>query len=340
MTLWRYILRGFLRAILAVFAVIALVIVLFTSVENLRRFGETGVGSGDVVRVTLLQAPEVLYQVFPLVLMLASLVTFLRFARTSELVVMRASGISALRLIAVPVVAALAARRRVRGGRSIPSSPPRSSAARRSSTTSTAAAPPLLLQGGRLAAPGRPERRAVGDPGRADQRRRHGPERGPMHRFDDRRGALLPHRGAAGAADPRRLDPAQRRRVAPRARRQLQPHHRLQRPARPADDADQRGDPRELRPARDRGLLGPRPLHRPDGGVGLLRPAAPSLPADRARQARALRRHGPDRRRLRAAPHPLRADRRDDPARRPRRLRPLLPQGLRRIRSVDAAKSP
>ena len=107
MTLWRYILRGFLRSVFAVFAVIALVIVLFTSVENLRRFGETGAGSGDVVRVTLLQAPEVLYQVFPLVLMLASLITFLRFARTSELVVMRASGISALRLIAVPVVAAL-----------------------------------------------------------------------------------------------------------------------------------------------------------------------------------------------------------------------------------------
>jgi lipopolysaccharide export system permease protein len=106
-TLWRYILRGFLRATLAVFAVIALVIVLFTAVENLRRFGESGVDTGDVLRVTLLQAPEVLYQVFPLVLMLASLVTFLRFARTSELVVMRASGISALRLIAVPVVAAL-----------------------------------------------------------------------------------------------------------------------------------------------------------------------------------------------------------------------------------------
>jgi lipopolysaccharide export system permease protein len=106
-TLWRYILRGFLRAVLATFAVIALVIVLFTTVENMRRFGESGASSGDVLRVTLLQAPEVLYQVFPLVLMLASLVTFLRFARTSELVVMRAAGISALRLIAVPVVAAL-----------------------------------------------------------------------------------------------------------------------------------------------------------------------------------------------------------------------------------------
>jgi lipopolysaccharide export system permease protein len=39
--------------------------------------------------------------------MLASLITFLRFARTSELVVMRASGVAALQLIAVPVVAAI-----------------------------------------------------------------------------------------------------------------------------------------------------------------------------------------------------------------------------------------
>jgi lipopolysaccharide export system permease protein len=108
MTLVRYILRGFLRATLGVFLIIALVILLFTSVENLRRFGESGASAGDVFTITLLQAPEALYQVFPLVLMLASLVLFLRFARTSELVVMRASGISALRLISIPVVAAVA----------------------------------------------------------------------------------------------------------------------------------------------------------------------------------------------------------------------------------------
>lgn len=107
MTLVRYILRGFVRALLAVFAVIALIVVLFTSVENLRRLGESGASAGEVLRVTLLQAPELLYQVFPLVLMLASLVTFLRFARTSELVVMRAAGVSALQLIAVPVLAAI-----------------------------------------------------------------------------------------------------------------------------------------------------------------------------------------------------------------------------------------
>lgn len=107
MTLWRYVLRGFLRSVLGVFLVIAIVILLFGGVENLRRFSDTNATAGDILSITLLEAPETLYQVFPLVLMLGSLATFIGFARTSELVVMRASGISALRLIRVPVVAAV-----------------------------------------------------------------------------------------------------------------------------------------------------------------------------------------------------------------------------------------
>lgn len=108
MTLWRYILARFLRSTLGVFLVISLVVLLFSGVENLRKYADAGAKPGDIVTITLLQAPEVLYQVFPLVLMLASLVTFLGLARTSELVVMRASGISALRLLRVPVLAAVA----------------------------------------------------------------------------------------------------------------------------------------------------------------------------------------------------------------------------------------
>lgn len=108
MTLWSYILGKFLRATLGVFLVISLVVVLFSGVENLRKYGDAGAAPGDILVITLLQSPEVLYQVFPLVLMLASLVTFLGLARTSELVVMRASGISALQLLRVPVLAALA----------------------------------------------------------------------------------------------------------------------------------------------------------------------------------------------------------------------------------------
>lgn len=105
MTLTRYLVACFLRAFLAVQAVIALLVILAALVENLRRFGDAA--ARDAFALTLLQAPEALYQALPLVLMLASLVTFLRLARTSELVVMRAAGVSALRLVAVPALVAL-----------------------------------------------------------------------------------------------------------------------------------------------------------------------------------------------------------------------------------------
>jgi len=107
MTLWRYVLRRFLWTLVAVQGVIVLLVALFGMVENLRRFAGGEAGMGGMVALTLLQSPEVLYAAFPLVLMLASLVTFLRLARTSELVVMRAAGISALRLIGIPMLAAV-----------------------------------------------------------------------------------------------------------------------------------------------------------------------------------------------------------------------------------------
>lgn len=107
MTLRRYVLMAFLRALLAVQGAIALVVSLFASVENLRRFRSEGADLGNILQITLLQLPATLYEIFPLVLMLASLVTFLRLAKESELVVMRASGLSALNLIAIPLGAAI-----------------------------------------------------------------------------------------------------------------------------------------------------------------------------------------------------------------------------------------
>ena len=253
---------------LAVFAVIALVILLFTSVENLRRFGETGASAGDVLRITLLQAPEVLYQVFPLVLMLASLVTFLRFARTSELVVMRAAGVSALRLIAIPVRGGDRARRRSSSRWSTPSSPPRSSAAWRSRTSSATparACSPSPAKASGCARP-TPTGQTVIQAARTNA---DGTilSRVRMHRFDQRRHALRPPRGAGGAADARapgcsRTRPSGSSTPTGRFER-VAAGGRLNLPT----DADQRRDPRQLRAARDRRLLGPRPLHRADGGI-------------------------------------------------------------------------
>lgn len=51
MTLWLYLLRGFLRAVLAVFVVIAVLVLLFGFVENLRRFGEVPSVAGHDLQV-------------------------------------------------------------------------------------------------------------------------------------------------------------------------------------------------------------------------------------------------------------------------------------------------
>jgi lipopolysaccharide export system permease protein len=107
MTLIRYILKRFLFAVLAVQVIIAIIVLLFSGIENMRRYADSEASMGDVARITALQAPEVAYMVFPLVVMLASLATFLGLARSSELVVLRASGVSALRLIAIPMAAGL-----------------------------------------------------------------------------------------------------------------------------------------------------------------------------------------------------------------------------------------
>ena len=266
MTLWRYVLRRFLRALVAVFVVIALVILLFAAVENLRRFGETEASMADILRVTLLQSPEVLYQVFPLVLMLASLVTFLRLARTSELVVMRAAGVSALRLIGIPVSAAV-----VLGAVFVAVVNPFVAA----SIKRGLALEDEFRNAGRSLLSFSPEgvwlrqadpRGPDGDPGGAHQRQRHHPQPGahaplrpegtPYARIEAPAARLVP-----GAWVLEQAVLWERGRGGPLRPRLGGGTHQ------PADRADRRPDPRQLLAAGDGRVLASRPLHRADGGV-------------------------------------------------------------------------
>lgn len=62
---------------------------------------------GRVVGLVLLKLPEAYYELLPLVIILAAVALFLRLARSSELVVLRASGRSALRGLLGPLVVVL-----------------------------------------------------------------------------------------------------------------------------------------------------------------------------------------------------------------------------------------
>ena len=107
MTLARYIAGRFLRMILLVFAGIALLTALVTLAENIRIAAKNNAGVAEALTLTILQSPNILAQAFPLILMLGSLATFLALSRSSEMVIVRASGRSALRMLLGPVMIAV-----------------------------------------------------------------------------------------------------------------------------------------------------------------------------------------------------------------------------------------
>ena len=108
MILSRYMAWKFLMAFLGVAAVIACVVLLIDMVEQLRRFSGQPLRFSEAVLLSALRVPGSLYAVLPLVAILAALAMFVGLARSAELVVVRAIGRSALRVVAAPALVALA----------------------------------------------------------------------------------------------------------------------------------------------------------------------------------------------------------------------------------------
>jgi lipopolysaccharide export system permease protein len=106
MTLTLYIARRFLVGFGLVLSVFFAILFLVEMVEQVRAFGAQGTALGDVALVALLNVPGALYRILPLVTILATIALFLSLARTSELVVTRAAGRSALVTLMAPVVTA------------------------------------------------------------------------------------------------------------------------------------------------------------------------------------------------------------------------------------------
>jgi len=98
-----YFARRFGRSFLIVFAAFFLIYMLLDMIEQIRRFNSDVLGMLGILQVTLLNAPKGLYEILPLMTVLATLVLYLGLARSSELVVTRAAGRSALRSLLAPV---------------------------------------------------------------------------------------------------------------------------------------------------------------------------------------------------------------------------------------------
>lgn len=106
MILHRYFARRFTWTFLATFAGFFLLMILVDLVEQLRRFG-ADVPFGDIMQLSLLNLAGGIYGIMPLIMVLSTLVMFLGLSRSSEMVVTRAAGRSALRSLAAPLVVTL-----------------------------------------------------------------------------------------------------------------------------------------------------------------------------------------------------------------------------------------
>ncbi len=107
MILHYYFARRFIWSFLIITMILYSLVALVDLVDQTRKFGDLGVSFGQLVGLTLLNAPETVNQILPLIMILATIVLFVNFARTSELVATRAAGRSALSALMAPVAVAM-----------------------------------------------------------------------------------------------------------------------------------------------------------------------------------------------------------------------------------------
>lgn len=106
MILHRYFARRFAFSFIATFSGFFLLMVLIDLVDQMRRYGEQA-SLGELLQLSLLNLPQALYTILPLIMVLATVAMFLALARSSEMVVTRAAGRSALRALVSPMIVTL-----------------------------------------------------------------------------------------------------------------------------------------------------------------------------------------------------------------------------------------
>jgi lipopolysaccharide export system permease protein len=107
-TLTLYVARRFLSMLGAAFVVVFVMVLIVSLIELLRRSGEVDVPFPRLVGLALLQTPAIALTALPFTVMIATLACYARLARSSELVVIRAAGVSVWALVAAPAALAVA----------------------------------------------------------------------------------------------------------------------------------------------------------------------------------------------------------------------------------------
>lgn len=108
MTLSLYIARRFLGSVWRVFLAFFAILMLIDMIEQMRRFADAGIGLTGAAHMALLNVPETMYRILPLIIVMGAIANFLSLARSSELVVVRAAGRSGLRFLLAPLLVSVA----------------------------------------------------------------------------------------------------------------------------------------------------------------------------------------------------------------------------------------
>lgn len=104
-TLNRYIAKRIIKGLLLAFLVVTSVIMLVDFVEGTRNIGsEEDISSGTVFMLTLLKTPKLIEQTIPFVVLFGVMGTLYSLNRRSELIVLRASGLSAWHFLTPAII--------------------------------------------------------------------------------------------------------------------------------------------------------------------------------------------------------------------------------------------
>lgn len=107
MTLSLYVARRFLATFGMVLAGFFVLLYLIDMIEQIRRFAGAEIGLAAAAQLAAFNTPQSVYRILPMIAILASITLFLALARSSELVVIRAAGRSALRMLVSPLLTIL-----------------------------------------------------------------------------------------------------------------------------------------------------------------------------------------------------------------------------------------
>jgi len=107
MTLSLYIARRFVLLFAQVFGAFLAIMLTIDIIDQLRRFSDPGISIREAAILAAMNVPADLYRILPLILLFSAIGLFVGLTRSSELVVVRASGRSGLGFLVAPVVTAL-----------------------------------------------------------------------------------------------------------------------------------------------------------------------------------------------------------------------------------------